>query len=628
MAARVVDADGAPWFTLRLLHAVDAVDGIDETLGAPELSVTEQSGGTVLRVVAASSRWQQRWTELRCEVDGFSLTGGVRGTGSVLQVHAFAGYRPPFGFLPSGSALRSALSPNPDHPRRIVRDAVEPATIAVTGSGAEPGVGGWLFTPAPWCLAVSRSERAGDQIPPAGQWAWLGVVTPIAQQTFTAMHYLPGPEGFSVRLDYEGHTRVDGEFAVPRIDIRFGADDPFAAIAAHCAVVRTQAANRTGDGPQDAVAAGDVVTDPAAVTAGGVLTTGGSVTADRSGFVTAGRSGSGSADPASSVTADPASSVERPAAPDSGPDWWRQPMFCGWGAQRALAEHDPAGNRHAPDWCTQANYDGFLGTLAAGGVKPGTVVVDDKWSLRYATCTPDTGRWPDLAGWIRDRHTAGQRVLLWWKAWDPDGAPPEACIRLPDGTPVAVDPDNAVGAGLVTAAVTGMLSADGLDADGLKIDFTASTPSGVSLRSSGPRWGAALLHRLLELVYRAAKAAKPDSLIITHTPNPAFADVTDMIRLNDAMMLDSPDPSVDVPSHMTFRAAVVRAAMPGTPIDTDGWCMPDRTSWRSYVALQPSLGVPAQYYAGDFDRTTERLTGEDHRLLRDTWRAYRDRLAR
>ncbi|HET8589830.1 MAG TPA: hypothetical protein VFM01_09365 [Nakamurella sp.] len=569
LAAAVVGTDGAPWFTLRLLHAVDATDGIDETLGSPQLSVTEQPGATVLRVVAASSRWEHRWTELRCDADGFSLTGGVRGHGSVLQVHAFAGYRPPSGFLPSGSALRSAVSPNPDHPRRIVRDAVEPATIAVTGSGAEPGVGRWLFTPAPWCLAVSRSERAGDQQPPAGEWAWLGLLAPIEQQTFTALHYLPGPEGFSVRLEYEGHTRVDGEFTVPRIDIRFGAADPIAAIAAHSAAAREFGRDAAGPDP---LTAGDPV----------------------------------------------------PAVPD----WWREPMFCGWGAQRALAEHDPGGNRHAPDWCTQANYDAFLGALAAGGVTPGTVVVDDKWSLRYATCTPDPERWPDLAGWIRARQRAGQRVLLWWKAWDPDGAPPEACIRLPDGTPVAVDPDSEAGAALVSTAVTGMLSASGLGADGLKIDFTASTPSGAALRSAGPRWGAALLHRLLQLVYRAAKAARPDALIITHTPNPAFADVTDMLRLNDAMMLDSPDPSVDVPSHMAFRAAVVRAAMPGTPIDTDGWCMPDRPGWRSYVALQPSLGVPALYYADGFDRTTERLTNNDHRLLRDTWRAYRESLSR
>jgi hypothetical protein len=436
---------------------------------------------------------------------------------------------------------------------------VEPATISVTGSGAEPGVGRWLFSPAPWCLAVSRGERRGDQDPPDGEWAWLGVVAPIEQQTFTAMHYLPGPEGFSVRVDYEGHTLVDGEFALPRLEIRFGADGPYPALADHCARVRAE----------------------------------------------------------HGATVQAASGVPTPA-------WWREPMFCGWGAQRALAEHDPDGDRRAPARCTQHNYDAFLAALSGAGVVPGTIVVDDKWAQDYATCTPDIGRWPDLAGWIADRHAKRQRVLLWWKAWDPEGAPPEACVRMPDGTPVAIDPDSTAGAELVRAAVTRMLAADGLDADGLKIDFTAAGPSGTALTSAGPRWGAALLHRLLALAYRAAKSAKPDCLVITHTPNPAFADVTDMIRLNDIMMLDSADPSVDVPAHMAFRAAMVRAAMPYTPIDTDGWCLPDRDAWRRYLLTQPDLGVPALYYATGFDQTYEALTGDDYRLLRQVWRRYRD----
>jgi hypothetical protein len=52
-----------------------------------------------------------------------------------------------------------------------------------------------------------------------------------------------------------------------------------------------------------------------------------------------------------------------------------------------------------------------------------------------------------------------------------------------------------------------MLSPDGLDADGFKIDFTARTPSGSSLRHRDARWGAALLHEQLRLVYAAANGA-------------------------------------------------------------------------------------------------------------------------
>ena len=257
---------------------------------------------------------------------------------------------------------------------------------------------------------------------------------------------------------------------------------------------------------------------------------------------------------------------------------------------------------------------------------PGTIVIDDKWSSSYATCHPDPDKWPDLRSWIGRRHDRGQRVLLWWKAWDVEGAPPDACVRMPDGTPVVIDPETADGRDLIDRAANLMLGADSLDADGLKIDFTASTPSGNSLVSSGQRWGAALLHELLRVAYVAAKSAKRDALVITHTPNPAFGDVTDMVRLNDVMMLDSPEPSVDVVTSMSHRAQVVRAAMPGWPIDTDGWCLPDRDQWRRYLAIQPELGVPAQYYSGAFDRTDQQMATDDYRLLSSTWRGYRSGL--
>jgi hypothetical protein len=587
LTAIVVGADGTPWFALRLLHSADTTDGPDETLAIPDITVRTDGDATTVATRATSSRWQRRWSELRCTADGFSLTGGVSGTGELTFVHAFGGWRPPSGFLPSGSALRSVVSPNPDHPRRIVKDAVEAATIGVTGSGAEPGVGRWLFTPAPWCLAVSRAERRDDQQPPPGEWAWMGVLAPIDEQTFSAMHYLPGPEGFSLRLDYEGQTRVNGSFTLPRAEIRFGFDGPYPAFGAYSATARAAAADAGGEGNPGS----RTQPEPSQRhTAAG-----------------------GASSPAVSTSANPA--------------WWYEPMFCGWGAQCAIAASVAGGSRPAPDHCTQDNYDRFLEALHRGGVIPGTVVVDDKWAARYATCTPDTDRWPDLKGWIADRHAAGQRVLLWWKAWDCEGAPPEACVRLPDGTPVALDPESSAGAALVRASISGMLSREALDADGLKIDFTASTPNGAALTYAGHRRGAALLHQLLRVVYDAAKSAKPDALVITHTPSPYFADVTDMVRLNDVMMLDSVDPTVDVPSHMTHRAAVVRAALPSVPIDTDGWCMPDRESWRRYLQVQPSLGVPALYYATRFDRTGEVLTGDDYRLIAQVWSAYRRLLA-
>jgi hypothetical protein len=300
------------------------------------------------------------------------------------------------------------------------------------------------------------------------------------------------------------------------------------------------------------------------------------------------------------------------------PGHWLQPMFCGWGAQHALALRT---GQSTQDLATQRNYDAFLSHLARHDVFPGTVVVDDKWAAHYATCHPDRRKWPDLACWIAERHKDDQRVLLWWKAWDPDGAPPEAGVTLPDGTPVALDPEHELGRRTIVAAVTHMIR--DLDADGLKVDFLARTPSGTALRHAGRSWGAALLHTLLKLVYDTAKNLKPDALIVTHTPNPAFADVTDMVRLNDIRMLDAIDPDGPVVPHMRYRASVVAAALPGMPVDTDGWCLPNRAEWLAYLAEQPKLGVPALYYATHLDLTGEPLTAADLAEVAHVWAGYR-----
>ncbi|GAB1516515.1 alpha-galactosidase [Actinophytocola sp. KF-1] len=526
--------DGVLWFQLRLLSSLDTLHGPDETLG---LTTTEDDNRITVR--ATSSRWEERVTVLEKHPDRLEITTTVRGRGDLLTAHLLGGHRPPAGFLPSGSALDTVFSPNPDHPRRVLRPAVEPAVIAVTGDGAEPGVGRWLFCPAPWCYAVARD----------GRWAAMGLAAPIAEQTFTSFHYAAGTDGFTLRLDYEGHTRVDGEFTTPTLVIQFGHDTPQAAIRAHSDLLRERAI--------------------------------------------------------------------APPVPAQVHRHWLEPIFCGWGAQSAL----PGTTQ---DESTQENYDRFLTHLARHDVVPGTVVVDDKWAAHYATSRADEHKWPDLRGWIAKQHAEDRRVLLWWKAWDHDGAPPEACVTLPDGTPVALDPEHPLGEKTVVDAVTHMLG--DLDADGLKVDFLAKTPSGTALRHAGRRWGAALLHHLLRLVYDTAKSVKPGALIVTHTPNPAFADVTDMIRLNDIRMLDAIDPDGPVVPHMRYRASVVTAALPGMPVDSDGWCLPDRAEWRAYLDIQAELGVPALYYADRIDLSGEALTGEDLAEVARVWGTYRHTL--
>jgi hypothetical protein len=163
----------------------------------------------------------------------------------------------------------------------------------------------------------------------------------------------------------------------------------------------------------------------------------------------------------------------------------------------------------------------------------------------------------------------------------------------------------------------------GLDADGLKVDFTARTPSGAALTKHGSAWGISLLQELLSVVYAEVKDSKPEALVITQTPHPGFAAVTDMVRLNDMLRLDDPGPlpvSAVVPQ-MRYRALVAQAALPEVLIDTDDWCVPDKRTWREFLELKPDLGVPSLYYATHLDLTGEELDEDDYAALRRVWEA-------
>jgi hypothetical protein len=546
LLADVLGADGEPWGRLRLLASVHTLDGPDETVRVAAVEherlepTPARPGFDRLTVECVSSRWSARTHTVEFHPDRIEFGATVRGRGRVTTVRLLGGDRLPQGTLPSGAAHRTVFSPNPDHPRRIDRPAVEPAVISVNGNGAEPGVGRWLFTPAPTCFGLSRS----------GAWLMAGLAA--ERRTFVEFAYDPTPGGFSLRCEYQGHTAVEGTFATPVVLLLFGAEDPYAGLRRY----------------RDALTA------------------------------------RGLAPPV----------AERPLAAD-----FRQPSFCGWGAQCAFGSP-------AQDFSRQELYEGWLAALAGNGLVPGVIVVDDKWQEAYATCRPDVSKWPDLRGFVAACHARGQRVLLWWKAWDTEGAPGDACVRDPEGSPVGLDPESAAGRRVIEDAVGFMLGPDGLDADGLKIDFTGHTPSGAALRHAGPSWGFDLLHELLAVAHRAAKRVRPESLLVTHTPDPGFLDVTDMIRLNDIMHLDHPDGrgSRGVVEQMTYRARVVRAACPELPVDTDGWCMPDERELAAYAAVAPSLGVPALYYADrmDLDR---RLIGRDTwSAVAAAWEAYRE----
>lgn len=302
-----------------------------------------------------------------------------------------------------------------------------------------------------------------------------------------------------------------------------------------------------------------------------------------------------------------------PALTSSHAAWWHTPIYCGWGSQCYLAAVE--GGR-APEYARQEHYEHFLDALEGQDLNPGIVVLDDKWQATYGDNVADEDKWPDVKGFIARQHEQNRRVLLWLKAWDPEGLPAAECITHAGGGAVAADPTNPAYEERLRAAVRRMLSRDGYDADGFKIDFTARVPSGPGLRAYGSEWGLELLRRYLAILYSEAKQIKPDALVMTHTPHPYLADVLDMIRLNDINI------GQDVNRAMTHRAKIAALACPEAVIDTDNWPITDKAAWRAYLQLQPALGVPSLYYATHIDSTREPLEPEDYALIREVWARY------
>ncbi len=298
----------------------------------------------------------------------------------------------------------------------------------------------------------------------------------------------------------------------------------------------------------------------------------------------------------------------RRTAMDATPDWWRAPIFCGWGSQCDL--EDAAGG-NARDYADQKTYEGLSDRLDELGLEPGAVIIDDKWQKDYGTLTPDPAKWRSLRQFADDQHGKGRKVLLWFKCWDCAGLPEDECI-LAEGKPIAADPTNPKYLARLKNAIYRLLSedADCCACDGFKVDFMDCDPHAPGMRTwQQGVYGVELMKCLFEAIYQFAKEAKPDALLNVTTLHPYFAGNCDQFRIHDY------DAFVRSPlSTMRFRAEMAQAVMPGVIVDTDG--MRGRTKYETLRILleQPAVGVPDLYY---FPRE---FTEEDWEALRAAWR--------
>ena len=353
------------------------------------------------------------------------------------------------------------------------------------------------------------------------------------------------------------------------------------------------------------------------------------------------------------------------------PQWWRKPIFGGWGEQVYHSNRwDNYFKARYDDWheddtdvmCTQRAYQQMLTTLEEEGLDPTILIVDNRWFRKAHQLEVDRDLWPEMERFIQEQHAKERKVILWVSPWsfcgsaagkdiplteqmtfeesdsfeleiDTDVFYP-ACQRdrrkvrvptkLPDVTfaeprwTILADPFNADYEERLRQRVQYLLSPDGLDADGLEFDYTHFLPRYRGMRRNNGQpithWGVELNHRILSIYYDQAKLAKPDALMITQTFNPYFNDVTDMLRLQDIYT----DRRSVVPQ-MTHRARIAETVCPGCVIHTDQHPMPSLEAWREYAEHQPTIGNPCLYYVTGIETTKERLTEGDFAMLRKFW---------
>ncbi|MFO7679181.1 MAG: hypothetical protein R6X34_03945 [Chloroflexota bacterium] len=125
------------------------------------------------------------------------------------------------------------------------------------------------------------------------------------------------------------------------------------------------------------------------------------------------------------------------------------------------------------------------------------------------------------------------------------------------------------------------------------------------------KWGVEILREYICLIYENMKIRKPDSMLITHTPNPYFTEIVDVLRLND---LDGE--CQDVLGVMQNRAKIARMCAQNWLLDTDNDLLVDKARWRAYIQLQPQLGIPDTYDASASAHSQEQFDEDDYDLLR------------
>ncbi|MBV8502739.1 MAG: hypothetical protein JO006_13600 [Paucibacter sp.] len=296
--------------------------------------------------------------------------------------------------------------------------------------------------------------------------------------------------------------------------------------------------------------------------------------------------------------------------------WHHLPIFCGWAEQTSTAT--PYGRPPNAE-STQSNYEAWLAELDRRKLPVGTVVIDDKWQKGYGNFEIDTAKWPDLKGFVARQHAVGRHVLLWVPVAHSDGLPDSLCVTGPDGKCLAPKLGDPAYEAFLRGRIRELVEKIGID--GFKEDWVwAPTQPGLPVPPALA--GMEAVRHFQQMLYSEAHRWRPDALVETQTSNLAFRDSSDVLRLNDVWYATR-----DIVAIMRERADI--AHISGWPlVDTDNASSTTLDTWRSYMAAQPSIGIPALYFVHRTESTLERPDQGDWQTLSSIWQRYIEALGK
>ncbi|HWA93151.1 MAG TPA: TIM-barrel domain-containing protein [Terracidiphilus sp.] len=234
--------------------------------------------------------------------------------------------------------------------------------------------------------------------------------------------------------------------------------------------------------------------------------------------------------------------------------WWSEPIYCTWGEQAYAARiaEGTLQEDHGGRYITDANLSKWINLAKQQHLPFGTVIIDLGWMLDYGDFEPNPARFANLRKTIDHLHSEGLHVLLWIPMYEatgslfsPDKTVSDVATKHPDWliksrsghTTDVFDFTNPAVRAYVKERIHYLLTseANGLNADGLKVDFMDRVPDPAESDFYDASWGVGELMqaRVLSLFYSSAKEAKSDALIDSSFMNPLFKNWQDIVRLND-----------------------------------------------------------------------------------------------